>query len=177
MAVRLQAAQNAAYQEEISRQNAEFSLEAAEQEEIEARLAPLIAKEKQLARQTRSWKGTYLLLLTGAALVDGLSIIFLLLGTIISPFILISGTITTAYSVFRFWTLYILNKGGPKTEEWQRNLRTVGSWIVKLIPVIGAVPLQSTTMMTEYYIKKASSAKLENELRSVREQIRQLSSF
>ena len=170
----LQAAQTAAYQNQMIQLNAAQAVNAAQNADAEAQIIPLRQKAQKLARQSSSWKRYYILLLFGALLVDGLSIIFIILGMLIPPIVIVSDVISMIYSAIRFMALREINKGAPKNEEWLSNVRTFASGAFKLLPVVGAVPLQTVTMISEWQIKKASTTQTDSQLHSVREAIEKI---
>ena len=176
VADRLRTAQAQAYSQEVAQANAE-AMQTANGSPREQRglLGKLMDREKELAKKAGGkWKRSYIILLFGAMLVDAFSLIFVLLGILVPPIVIVSDVISTFYSAIRFMILNRINKGAPKNEEGLRNLRTFSSGIFKLIPVAGALPIQTITMITEWQIQKATSAKNEKELRDVRKQFKDM---
>lgn len=174
MAADLRNRQNAAYQDQVAQINMAQAVNAANLMDIEARLAPLRKKEAALVKKSTGWKRPYILLLFGAMLVDAFNIVFQIIGILAAPILIVSALQTLIFTAVRFIALRIINKDTTKKEEWLRNLRTFSSGFLKLAPVVGAIPFQTITMYTEWTMKKIETAEVDKNLRTLRNQIKQL---
>jgi hypothetical protein len=145
MAAQLQAAQTAAYQDQIMQMNAAQLQEAAEIEDMER------AQKQARAKKSNDWKVPYMMLFFSGAVVDALSFMqYLPAG------FLITVPMNFMYSTYRWITLERLNAGSESsTQKWFRRGRTILGGVGG--SVMGGTFANTTMMAWEWTTKQYGS--------------------